>query len=147
MLCDKPTWGSTSCPSCAHHPSAGVCLHPFLHPKYRTYTPTLLRAANPSPCRPTGRHWHRWEPLLCGRVKTSGFYSTTDFPENACHIPKSLTQLSTGFPHLVLQSLEMRSVKCHGAFNVAYLQIVWTRPLLTDEQHVCCECSACSKIP
>lgn len=74
-------------------------------------------------------------------------YIITDFPENACQIPKSLTELSRGFPHLVLQSLEIRPVKCHGAFNVAYLQIVWTRLLLTEEQHVCCECSACSKTP
>lgn len=35
-----------SCSSCAHHPSAGVCLHPFLLPVHRTCTPILLRAEN-----------------------------------------------------------------------------------------------------
>lgn len=84
---------------------------------------------------------------LGGWVKASGFYIITDLPENACQIPRSLTQLSMGFPHLVLQSLEIRSVKCHRAFNVAYLQIVWTRLLLSEKQHVSCECSACSKTP
>lgn len=35
-----------SCSSCAHHPSAGVCLYPFLLPVHRTCTPILLRAEN-----------------------------------------------------------------------------------------------------
>lgn len=121
MLCDKPAWGSTNCPSCARHPSAGVCtfwfslcMGPAPQPSWEQW---IHHRAGP------GRHWHRGEPLLGGRTETPGFY----IPENACQIPEPVTQLSTGFPHLVLQSVEIRSVKCHWAFNVACLQIVWTR--------------------
>lgn len=58
-----------SCSSCARHPSAGVCLHPFLLPVHRTCTPVLLRAVNPSPCRPAGRDWHSWAGWLSEDIR------------------------------------------------------------------------------
>lgn len=66
---------------------------------------------------------------LGDRLETLTFYITTAFSENVLSDPQVPYRAHHHFTHLVL-SLEIRSVKCHGVFNVACLQIVLMSPLL-----------------